>query len=40
MIIAEIERKTKTNMNGIDVSKWQPENITDLVDYDFCLVNH
>lgn len=25
-------------MNGIDVSKWQPENITDLVDYDFCLV--
>ena len=25
-------------MNGIDVSKWQPANITDLVDYDFCLV--
>ena len=25
-------------MNGIDVSKWQPENITDLVDYDFAII--
>ena len=25
-------------MNGIDVSKWQPANITDLVDYDFAII--
>lgn len=25
-------------MNGIDVSKWQPDNITDLVDYDFAII--
>jgi lysozyme len=25
-------------MNGIDVSRWQPANITDLVDYDFVII--
>lgn len=25
-------------MNGIDVSGWQPDNITDLVDYDFAII--
>lgn len=25
-------------MNGIDISKWQPANITDLVDYDFAII--
>lgn len=25
-------------MNGIDVSRWQPSNITELVDYDFVIV--
>ena len=25
-------------MNGIDVSNWQPQNITDLVDYDFVII--
>lgn len=25
-------------MNGIDISNWQPRNITDLVDYDFVII--